>query len=161
METEPQSESSVQSIAVKKGFSGLQAFGLIILTFIVTALIGWWVVRTYIFPTQLAPVELSQQEQVELDRKLMQLGFESQGITIDEQGRETAVPTPYSEDPAGRNVTLTERELNSLLAGDADLANNVDLAQRFGGADGFWGSFSRGVGEIQILEGKLQISVKE
>ena len=151
METDLQPESSVQSTVVKKGFSGLQVFGLII----VTARIGWWVVRTYIFPTQLAPVELSQQEQVELDRKLMQLGFESQGITIDEQGRETAVPTPYSEDPAARNVTLTERELNSLLAGDAD------LTQRFGGADGFWGSFSRGVGEIQILDGNLQISVKE
>jgi hypothetical protein len=50
METDLQSESSVQSAAVKKGFSGLQVFGLIILTFIVTALIGWWGVRTYIFP---------------------------------------------------------------------------------------------------------------
>jgi hypothetical protein len=230
METEPQSESLVQSTAGKKGFSGLQVFGLIILTIVVTAFIGWWVVRTYIFPAQLAPVDLSQLEQVELDRKLTQLGFESQGVVIDDQGRETAVPTPYSEDSSKRNVTLSERELNSLLAGDPNLADriaidldndlasivalipipedfpimpgrtvrvrggaeiayrggqpvvilkgvsvmgvpipnawlgdlkNIDLAQRFGGADGFWGSFSRGVEAIQILDGKLQISVKE
>jgi len=230
MATDLQSESSVQSAVVKKGFSGLQVFGLIILTFIVTALIGWWGVRTYIFPAQLDPVELSQQEQVELERKLTQLGFESQGITIDEQGREAAVPTPYSENLAERNVTLTERELNSLLAGDGNLANNVaidldndmasivalipisedspimsgrtvrlrggveiayrsgqpvvilkgvsvmgvpipnawlgdlknvDLAQEFGGTDGFWSSFSRGVEEIRIHDGKLQINLKE
>ena len=77
--------------------------------------------RSHVYiPTQLDPVELSQQEQVELDLKLTQLGFESQDIMIDEQGWEAAVPTPYSED-------LAERELSSLLADDGNLVNNIAL----------------------------------
>jgi len=113
-----------------KGFSGLQVFGIVILTIVVTGLLGWWIIRTFIFPSELEPVELSQQEQVELDRKLSRLGISRDGVAVDETGREVAVPVPYAEDDDNREVLLSERELNGLIAGDPELGTNVaiDLA---------------------------------
>ncbi len=123
-----QVESNTQSS--RKGFSGLQVAGIVLLTIVVTGLLGWWVIRTYIFPANLEPVELSQQEQVELDRKLSRLGISREGVMLDDSGREVAVPVPYAEDGDKRDVTLTERELNGLIAGDPEYGNNlaIDLA---------------------------------
>jgi len=38
---------------------------------------------------------------------------------------------------------------------------NVDLVKEFGGHEGFWKSFSEGVSDIQIEEGRLSIKLKE
>ncbi|MCF6234787.1 MAG: arginine N-succinyltransferase [Gammaproteobacteria bacterium] len=38
---------------------------------------------------------------------------------------------------------------------------NVDLVKEFGGHEGFWKSFSEGVSDIQIEEGRLRIKLKE
>ena len=110
-----------------KGFSGWQVAGIVLVTILATVLLGWWIVRTYIFPAELSPVELSQREQVELDKKLTRLGFDAPGITLNSEGREVAVPTPYTEEEMERDVTLTERELNSLLARDPDLGGNIAI----------------------------------
>ena len=48
----------------------MQVTAIVLVVMVVTVFAGWWVVRTYIFPSQLEPVELSQSEQVELGRKL-------------------------------------------------------------------------------------------
>lgn len=110
-----------------KGFSGLQVTGIVLITIVVTISVGWWIVRTYIFPAELRPVELSLEERRQLDRKLEKLGLDVAGIEVTEDGREIAVPVPYSEDDASRDVRLTERELNGLLAGDPELGNSVAI----------------------------------
>ncbi len=38
---------------------------------------------------------------------------------------------------------------------------NVDLVREFGGTEGFWKSFSEGVDNIEVSEGKLVIELKE
>lgn len=38
---------------------------------------------------------------------------------------------------------------------------NIDLVEEFGSSDGFWKAFSDGVQDIRIVEGELQIELKE
>ncbi len=113
----------------RRGFTGLQVTGIVLVTMLVTVFAGWWIVRTYIFPSQLEPVELSRTEQVELGRKLQMIGIvRSQPGAGSEPA--VALPAPYSETGADREIDFTERELNGLIADDSELAKNlaIDLA---------------------------------
>ena len=113
----------------RKGFSGLQVTGIVLVTMLVTVFVGWWVIRTYIFPSELEPVELSRTEQVELGRKLRMIGVVRATPASDGQTA-VAVPEPYSVEGADRAVFFSERELNGLVADDSELAKNfaIDLA---------------------------------
>lgn len=113
----------------RKGFSGLQVTAIVFVTIVVTAFAGWWLIRAYVFPSQLEPVELSQTEQVELGRKLKQIGMVTE-TPVAEQDAGRAVPEAYSEEGANREVFFSERELNGLIAKDSELASNfaLDLA---------------------------------
>lgn len=115
---------------VKKGFSGLQVTGIVLVAIVITVFVGWWVIRTYIFPTQLEPVELSYSEQVELGSKLKAIGVVTDTPAPPPGETPRALPEAYSEEGADRAVFFTERELNGLIARDSELANNfaVDLA---------------------------------
>ena len=53
--------------------SGWYTFLIVIITIAVTAAITFWVVRTYIFPSQFKPVELSATEEQTLTAKLERL----------------------------------------------------------------------------------------
>lgn len=115
----------------RKGFSGLQVTLVVLVTIAVTIFVGWWVIRTYIFPSQLEPVELSQSEQVELGRKLKAIGIVTESATANSNSANSgATPEPYSEEGADRAVYLSERELNGMIAKDPQLASNfaLDLA---------------------------------
>lgn len=115
------------SSAKPRGFSGLQVTMIIVVTVLVTVFLAWWVLRTYVFPTQLEPVALSQSEQVELGRKLRQIGIVTAAPQAPENVVESPQPEPYSEANASREVFFTERELNGLIAGDPQLASNLAL----------------------------------
>jgi len=52
------------------GSSGLKIFLIVLVTIIVTAALTFWVVRTYIFPAEFKPVQLSASEQQVLEQKL-------------------------------------------------------------------------------------------
>jgi hypothetical protein len=123
-------EENKSAPASRKGFSGAQVTGIVLLTMLVTVFAGWWIVRTYLFPSQLEPVELSQREQVELGTKLRRLGVVTSSPNSSASDNQVARPEPYTEKNADRNVFLSERELNSLLANDPKLASRlaVDLA---------------------------------
>ncbi len=109
-----------------RGFSGWQVTGIVLLAMLVTVFVGWWVIRTYIFPSQLEPVELSRTEQVELGRKLRMIGVVR--ATPAKAGEsQVALPEPYSEEGASREVYFTERELNGMLADDTELARNIAI----------------------------------
>lgn len=115
----------------RKGFSGLQVTLVVLVTIAITVFVGWWVIRTYIFPSQLEPVALSQSEQIELGRKLKAIGIVT-GPMVSNSAVESsgAAPEPYSEEGASREVFLSERELNGMIAKDPELATNfaLDLA---------------------------------
>ncbi len=114
----------------RKGFSGLQVTLIVLVTITVTVFVGWWVIRTYIFPSQLEPVQLSRSEQVELGRKLKAIGVVTGPLVTSDDNANSAVPEPYSEAGADRVVFLSERELNGMIANDPALASNfaLDLA---------------------------------
>ncbi|HEB90901.1 MAG TPA: arginine N-succinyltransferase [Deltaproteobacteria bacterium] len=128
------------------GFSGLQVLGIVALTIALTAGLTWWIARTYLWPTAFEPVMLSESEQVRLDSKLRALGIDPSASGAashptpppavsarrpaparDETPSEWLRPEPYAESGATREVGLTERELNALLARDPDLAERLAI----------------------------------
>jgi hypothetical protein len=92
----------------------------------VTAGITFWAARTYLYPTDFKPVALSSREQSTLNAKLRRIGIQpGTDRAGDPRGLDQPLtPERYTEDPEKREIGLTERELNALLA------NNTDLAKR-------------------------------
>jgi hypothetical protein len=126
----------------KHRLSGLQIFLIILATIIVTVGVTYWVVRTYIFPAEFQPVVLSVQEEQVLNAKLERLDSLQTRRTRGEakvarQKAEAAAnpeylePEAYSEAGADRSITLSERELNGLLAKNTELAHKlaIDLSE--------------------------------
>lgn len=107
-----------------------------LITMLLTAgAVRWWLLRA------VQPVALSAEENLVVDQKLQRLGYtptvngkapaqpnerdeEPQGSSAQE-GKVKLEPTPYTEDPLKREVTLSERELNGLLARDPEFADRV------------------------------------
>ncbi len=123
----------------RKGFSGKQVFLFIIVAILATMLLTYFVVRTYIFPSEFKPVTLSEKEERQLNEKLSELDIlqstgsdgkiEISGNVVEtENGR--LIPEKYSEQGASREIVFNERELNSLLASNTDMAKRlaVDLS---------------------------------
>ena len=105
-------------------------FGIraLVITVIVTIAItagGIWAF-TYLYPRKFRPVELSAKEQVVLDQKLERLGGIGTAPAQD-SGQEPLQPERYTEDDAKRSISLTERELNALLANNTDLASRLAI----------------------------------
>ena len=129
--------------ALKRGFSGQQVLGFILLAVFFTAVLTFWFIRTYLYPSDFKPVSLSQKEQTTLDQKLRQVGLDPKALMpdiqrptdrVDADGR--LIPERYGEDPSRRNIKINERELNALLASNPDLARHVaiDLADKLASA---------------------------
>jgi hypothetical protein len=123
-----------------KGRSGLQTFFIVLVTIIVTAALTFWIVRSYIFPAEFKPVQLSASEEQVLTRKLERIdniqSRRTRGSAKAVQRTKDAAtgalePEAYSEEGASRSVTLTERELNGMLAKNTDLAKKlaIDLSE--------------------------------
>lgn len=102
-------------------FTGLQVFGIVVVTLLVAVVATVFVLRVYIFPGEFRPVTLDQKEQQVLDEKLDRLGSfaNSSGRPLE--------PEAYSEEGASREVSLTEKELNAMLANNTDLASRVAI----------------------------------
>ena len=134
----------------KKGFSGLQVFGIVVGAMVVTVLVTLLAAHAWLFPKPFTPVVLNPQEEQQLERKLERFETLTSGPAAAKpapSGRKIQVnkgpvqtdeltatgslkPEAYSEKGASREINLTERELNSLLAKNTDLARKVaiDLA---------------------------------
>jgi len=120
------------STAGRQGFSGKQVLLFVLLAVVLTAGLTYWYFRVYVFPSEFTPVSLTPPEQVELDDKLRVIGLDPVDLMPDAQRAPDAVdadgrlvPERYSEDGSNRVIHLTEKELNALIA------NNADLARRF------------------------------
>jgi hypothetical protein len=119
--------------------SGLHIFLIVLATILVTAALTFWVVRTYIFPSEFKPVELSASEEQVLTTKLERLDtLQSQRtrgkLKAAKRNNDTGTEEPealepeaYSEVGADRSISLSERELNALLAKNTDLARKLAI----------------------------------
>ena len=122
-----------------KGFSGKQVFLFVIAAILVTILITYFVVRTYIFPSEFKPVTLSEKEEQGLNEKLAELDIlqnsgsdgkvEISGNVVENVDGKLQ-PEAYTEAGASREISFNERELNALVASNTDMAKRlaVDLS---------------------------------
>ncbi len=97
-----------------------RTFGIIVITVAATLGVSYWVFNAYLFPSAFTPVRLSEQGRQRLDRKLERLGVTS-------PGQQPRKPEPYSETGASREISLSQTELNALLARDSDLASRLAI----------------------------------
>ncbi len=123
--------------------SPLHIFFIVLATILVTAGLTFWFVRGYIFPAEFKPVTLSAAEETELAAKLERIdALQAAGSPLSpaaatgsapSSGTGTSTdgdflePQAYSELGASRSVTLTERELNGMLAKNTNMAKKLAI----------------------------------
>ncbi len=131
--------TTTEPAPANKGFSGTQVTLIALGTALVTIALCYWLYRTYIAPVDFQPIQLTVPEQRQLDAKLEQLGIDPEALLPDaERGQpaktpqaqapqtaERLEPEKYEESAEKRDIFMSERELNALVA------NNEDLAKRF------------------------------
>jgi hypothetical protein len=96
----------------------------VVVTVVVTAGAIW--AFTYMYPKQFRPIKLSTKEEQVLAAKLDRLGALA-GRRSPAGAEPPLTPVPYQEDDAKRQIALTERELNSLLANNTNLASRLAI----------------------------------
>jgi len=118
----------------KKGFSGMQVLGMVLISMCVAIIATAFVIKLYFFPSPFKPVELSPKETRQLEAKLD--SFEGLNNQAEPKKREhtpkgTLRPEQYSEAGASRDISFTERELNAMVAKNTELAEKlaIDLAE--------------------------------
>jgi hypothetical protein len=122
-------EKIPEPAAKKFRFGLLQVMGIVALAVIVTALLTAWWVKHYIYASKFAPTVLTVKEQKVLDSKLAKLEVTANKPPVAPKKKRqdkgaSLEPEAYSEEGAKREISLTEKELNALIA------NNPEVAQR-------------------------------
>ena len=130
-----------------KGFSGLQVLGIVVGVVVVTVLVTLFAAHAWLFPKPFTPVVLNPQEEQQLEKKLERFetltsgGKSAKSVPARAKARVdtgpvqpdelTATgnlkPEAYNEKGASREINLSEREINSLLAKNTDLARKVAI----------------------------------
>ncbi|MEA2116717.1 MAG: arginine N-succinyltransferase [Thermodesulfobacteriota bacterium] len=135
-----------QQPANTKGFSGKQVVAIVVGVMLLTIVVTIVSIRTWLFPQPFTPVVLDQKEEQHLEQKLVRFESFAAVPKPEEQasipGKTTTPkkdfnkqgelnPEAYSEKGASREISLSEREINGLLAKNTDLAQKiaVDLAK--------------------------------
>ncbi|MDF0533468.1 arginine N-succinyltransferase [Shewanella sp. A32] len=119
---------SISASQKQKGFTGTQVLLMMLAAVVITAGVSFLVIRTYIFPQPFSPVTLNDKETQKLDKKLQQLGWQSDsGARRQASSANDLTPEPYRESDANRQVTLSEKEVNSIIARSPDFAQRVAI----------------------------------
>lgn len=113
----------------------LHVTGLVLLTVFISVSVTLWVVQYFLFPKPFKPVTLNAHETSVLEHKLQQIGLPNLLETASSQTTELT-PEPYTEVGAKREISLSEKELNALLAKNTDMAETavIDLADNLASA---------------------------
>ena len=111
---------------------GRRFAGYLVVAVLVLALAAAFWVRRYVYASRFTPVELTDGERAALDAKLARLDAPSYigPVRRDDPGRGAKAPLKpekYSEEGASREVNLTEKELNAMIAGDPEIARRVAI----------------------------------
>ncbi len=126
-------EATLQEQPEKKHPSGCLRLLKITSIFILVIIIivaGW--VKYNIYASTYTPVELSIKEQKTLDSKLALLqesaGKDARPEAVrDHDSSGALIPEKYSEEGAPREVSLTEKEMNALIANTPETAQRVAI----------------------------------
>lgn len=112
----------------------LPILGIVLLTVIISVGVTFWLINYYLFPKRFEPVTLNQRETTTLEQKLNQVGLF--GLADKEKPPEELTPEPYTEEGANREISLSEKELNALLAKNTDMAERlvIDLSDNLASA---------------------------
>jgi hypothetical protein len=113
---------------------------IVLLALVLGAGLAYWVIVTFVFPKEFTPVQLSPPEEQVLSSKLDRLeslsarrrptpGAPGQPGAEAPTSPEPATlePEPYTEVGAKREIALTEKELNALVARNTDLARKLAI----------------------------------
>ena len=116
-------------------FGLLQVMGIVAMVIIITALLTAWWVKYYIYASQFTPTVLTVREQKALDSKLAKLeATANKALVVTKEKKHgkgvPLEPEAYSEEGAKREISLTEKELNALIANNPEVAQwvAVDLS---------------------------------
>ena len=129
MNTDTQSTSAPPQ---PRRFSGWQVATFVLLAILLTLGITFWVVYQTLFPGEFTPVTLNAQEQRILDEKLQHLESLQAAPAVKKKPppaspEPTLEPEPYTEVGASREIILSEKELNALIATNTDLASRLAI----------------------------------
>ena len=125
--------SPPDTIPPNQNLGGLKIFGILTLVILLTILMTAWWMNKNIYAAPFTPTQLSTSEQQVLDSKMAQL-TDTPNPTNDSSKTATPSgtlePEPYREDESKREIHLSEKELNALIAEDPETAKYVavDLA---------------------------------
>lgn len=111
----------------KKPVSRIPRFWVVVFLVLLAALVlvAVWV-RKNVYASKFTPVTLTREENAVLQDKLARLRQEEPVLAPPEAVPGTPLsPEPYTEEGASRQVQLSERELNALIAGTPDVAEKV------------------------------------
>lgn len=99
---------------------------------IVLTVLGVWWIRYNLYASPFTPTFLNEHEQRVLNEKLEHLDRGARGQspspamkTDDRTGNGFLEPEPYTEDASKREIRISERELNSIIARDEEKARQV------------------------------------
>ena len=135
--TDSSPEQTINQREPEKRFGCLQVSLILLLGMIFAVAVTLFVLKRFMSPNEFTPTVLSQQEEQVLEGKLARLeSFEISDENIDnidleiidaETDPNSMAPEAYSEEGASREVFFTEKELNSMLAGNTEMARQVAL----------------------------------
>ncbi len=117
--------------ASTRKFSGKQVVLFLGLAVLATALLTAWWVNQYVYATMFQPTRLGEMEQQVLNAKMAHLlqTADAASSSVSQPSVSTTdlplEPAPYSETDANRQIQLTEREVNALIAADSYMARHV------------------------------------
>ncbi len=134
---------TADSKAKARHFTSWQVLIFILIVIALSVGITVWIMHS-VFPSSFEPVVLNASEQQVLDEKLQRFElFQSQADRRASRSRpfsstaeDALAPEAYSEVGASREIRLSEKELNSLLAKNTDLATRlaIDLSDNLASA---------------------------
>jgi len=138
-ETKMEGDNRYYSKNTERRFGCLQVFGLIIIAVIITAGVTIFVFRTWFFPSEFTPVTLNSAEKKALTAKLEKIDPSAAvAVSPNKNNIKSSLseshdpdillePDPYNEKGLKREIELTEREINGLLASNTDLAKKLAI----------------------------------
>jgi len=108
--------------------------GIIALFSIAVITVSVWWIKHNLYANPFNPTKLNEREQQVLNTKLERLeqSFQKQGKfsgtrTDEEMTKERLEPEDYTEDPARREIRISEKELNALIAKDEKAARQIAI----------------------------------
>jgi hypothetical protein len=128
---EAMNTETTQVVVSRRKFSGKQVILFIGLAVLATTLgVVWWM-NQYVYATMFQPTRLAESEQQVLNAKMAHLlqTADAASSSVSQPSSSitdlTLEPVPYSEIDGNREIQLTEREVNALIATDSYMARHV------------------------------------